>query len=126
MSTESQYPLSDLTEKIIGCAIKVHKALGPGFVEKIYQAALAREFTNNKLSFEKEKKISVKYENTIIGYQIVDFMVEESVVVELKAVGELTDIHASQMVSYLKAANKEVGLILNFAKSKLDIKRIKL
>jgi GxxExxY protein len=56
----------------------------------------------------------------------VDFMVEESVVVELKAVGELSDIHASQMVSYLKAANKEVGLILNFAKSKLDIKRIKL
>jgi len=55
MSTESQYPLSDLTEKIIECAIKVHKALGPGFVEKIYQAALAREFINNKLSFEKEK-----------------------------------------------------------------------
>ncbi len=78
------------------------------------------------MSFEKEKKINVKYENTVIGYQIVDFMVEESVVVELKAVGELTDIHASQMVSYLKAANKEVGLILNFAKSKLDIKRIKL
>jgi GxxExxY protein len=122
----AQYPLSNLTDRIIGCAIKVHKALGPGFVEKIYQAALAREFINNKLSFEKEKRISVRYENTIIGYQIVDLMVEESVIVELKAVSELSDIHASQMVSYLKAANKEVGLILNFAKSKLDIKRIKL
>jgi len=72
------------------------------------------------------KKINVEYDNTAIGYQIVDFMVENSVIVELKAVSELSDIHASQMVSYLKAANREVGLILNFAKSRLGIKRIKL
>jgi len=123
---EESYPLSGLTEKIIGCAIRVHKTLGPGFVEKIYQGALEKEFTKYKLQFAREKKINVRYDNEIIGYQVIDFVVENKVVVELKAVSELGSIHAGQLVSYLKATNIEIGLVLNFAKSKLNIKRVKL
>ncbi|MBL7131532.1 MAG: GxxExxY protein [Candidatus Omnitrophica bacterium] len=122
----SQYPLSKLTEKIIGCAIVVHKELGPGFVEKIYQGALAKEFSKNKVVYEKEKKVVVNYDNKAVGYQIMDFIVDDKVVVELKAVSELSNIHIGQMVSYLKAIRLEIGLILNFAKSKIEIKRVKL
>lgn len=121
-----KYPLTELTERIIGCAIRVHKALGPGFVEKIYQGALAKEFIKTKLRFTKEKKINVEYDGSIIGYQIIDFIVEDKIIVELKAVSELSNIHTGQMVSYLKAAGLQIGLVLNFAKGRLDIKRVKL
>ena len=121
-----RYPLSDLTKRVIGCAINVHKKLGPGFVEKIYQAALAKEFVKKRLKFIREDKITIKYYEIVIGYQIVDFVVEGKVIVELKAVSELSNIHSGQIVPYLKAANLEIGLVLNFAKNRLEIKRIKL
>ena len=121
-----RYPLSDLTKRVIGCAINVHKKLGPGFVEKIYQAALAKEFVKEGLKFTREDKITIKYDGKVIGYQIVDFVIEGKVIVELKAVSELSNIHSGQLVSYLKAANLEIGLVLNFAKNRLEIKRIKL
>ena len=121
-----RYPLSDLTKRVIGCAINVHKKLGPGFVEKIYQAALAKEFVKEELKFTREDKITIKYDGKVIGYQIVDFVIEGKVIAELKAVSELSNIHSGQLVSYLKAANLEIGLVLNFAKNRLEIKRIKL
>ena len=121
-----RYPLSDLTKRVIGCAIDVHKKLGPGFVEKIYQAALGKEFVKKGLKFTREDKITIKYDGMVIGYQIVDFVVEGKVIVELKAVSELSNIHSGQIVPYLKAANLEIGLVLNFAKNRLEIKRIKL
>jgi len=125
-SGAEEYLFSSLTKEIIGCAIRVHKILGPGFVEKIYQGALSKELTKSNLNYIKEKKVSVKYENAIVGYQVIDFIIEGKIIVELKAVSELNNIHIGQMVSYLKATNEQVGLILNFAKSRLEIKRVKL
>ena len=115
--------LNKLTEKIIGLAIKVHKKLDPGFVERIYEKALAYEFKKANINFREQVDIKVKYEDIELGYQRVDFIVEE-VIVELKSVSEISEIHEAQLLSYLKATNKKVGLILNFAKKKLDIKRM--
>jgi len=116
--------LDKLTEKIIGIAIKVHKKLGPGFVERIYEKALAYEFKKANVKFREQTDIKVKYENIDLGFQKVDFIIEEVVVVELKSVSEINEIHEAQILSYLKTTDKRVGLILNFAKKKLDIKRM--
>lgn len=114
----------ELTDNIIGAAIDVHKALGPGFVEKIYQRALYLELKNRNIGCEREKSIRVYYKNTSLGYQTVDFVIEGKILVELKAVSQLNNIHQAQLLSYLKAANLRVGLLLNFAAPKLEIKRI--
>lgn len=117
---------SELTEKIIGAAIKVHKALGPGYVEQLYQRALAHEFSSQNIKFEREKKFEVSYEGKIVGFGVLDFLVEDEVIVELKAVSELGEVHLAQALSYLKAIGKKVGLLLNFARPKLEIKRVAL
>ncbi|MDP2924440.1 MAG: GxxExxY protein, partial [Candidatus Omnitrophota bacterium] len=114
--------LDKITKRVIGIAMKIHNALGPGFVEKIYEKAMAYEFKLNKMEFAEQAEIDVKYGTIDLGYQRVDFLVENEVIVELKSVGELNSIHSAQMLSYLKTANKKVGLILNFAESKLGIK----
>jgi len=116
--------LDKLTEKIIGLAIKIHKKLGPGFVEKIYEKALAYDFKREGIQFVEQKIIKVTYEGVELGDQRVDFLVEGEVIVELKSVAEISEIHEAQMLSYLKTADRRVGLILNFAKKKLDIKRM--
>jgi GxxExxY protein len=116
----------EITDKILKSAIKVHKKLGPGFVEKIYQRALFIELKKSGLKFEREKKISIRYENVNLGYEQIDFIVENKVLVELKAVSEIQNIHLAQVISYLKAAKLQVGLILNFAKQRLEIKRVVL
>ena len=116
--------LDQITEKIIGIAMKIHNKLGPGFVEKIYEKAMAYEFKKEKIQFSEQSEIKVKYEQIELGYQRVDFLVEEKVIVELKCVAELSNIHFAQMLSYLKTTDKRVGLILNFAEKKLGIKRI--
>jgi len=116
--------LDKITERIIGIAINIHNMLGPGFVEKIYEKAMAYEFKKNKIRFAEEAEIRVKYKTIELGYQRVDFLVEDEVIVELKCVGELNNIHSAQMLSYLKTADKRVGLILNFAENKLGIKRM--
>ena len=116
--------LDKLTERIIGIAMKIHNKLGPGFVEKIYEKAMAYEFKKNKIRFVEEGEIKVKYETMELGYQRVDFLIEDEVIVELKCVGELNNIHSAQMLSYLKTTDKRVGLMLNFAESKLGIKRM--
>lgn len=116
--------LNKLTNKIIGIAIKVHKDLGPGFIEKIYQRAMYLELKNSGISFEREKKVAVRFKKSLLGYQVLDFIIENELVVEIKAVSEINRIHVAQMLSYLKATNKKLGLILNFANSKLEIKRV--
>ncbi len=116
--------LNKLTEKIIGLAIKVHKELGPGFVERIYQRALYLEFKNNHLQFEREKKIPVYYNKALLGYEKVDFLIQGVIIVELKCVSEISDIHKAQVLSYLKAANTPLGLIINFARPTIEIKRL--
>lgn len=121
---ENKYLYSDLTDKIIKIAIDVHKNLGPGFVEKIYQRALYLEFKNQRLKFEREKKIVVEYKKVNLGYETVDFGVEDKVLIEIKATNEINEIHKAQAISYLKASGYKIGLILNFAGPTLEIKRL--
>lgn len=116
----------ETTGKIIGLSMKVHNELGPGFVEKVYQRALYLELKINKCQFEREKKIDIHYRNAHIGYEQVDFIVENKVIVELKAEKEINDINVAQMISYLKATKLKVGLIINFASKSLEFKRIVL
>ena len=124
MTPNRNYLYSDLTEKIIKAALKVHRQLGPGFIEKLYQRALEIELTNNKIKVEREKLLKLTYEGVNIGSDKVDFMVEEKVLVELKAVSELSDVHRAQLISYLKASLLRVGLLINFAQIKLQVKRV--
>lgn len=119
-----KYLHSELTKKIIGAGIEVHKQLGPGFPEKIYQRALAEEFRKQKMTFVREKKFQIQYNGKEVGYDFMDFCVDDKIVVELKAVREIMDLHAKQLVGYLKSGNLKLGLILNFGKSKLEIKRV--
>jgi len=116
--------LNQLSGKIIGLAIEIHKKLGPGFIEKIYERALREEFKKGEIRFSSQHEIQIKYGDTSIGGQRLDLLVEGEIIVELKSVSEISEIHQAQLISYLKAADKKVGLILNFAKKKLDIKRI--
>ena len=116
--------INELSNRIIGLALEVHKTLGPGFVEKIYQKALAYEFKKAKIDCKEQKSIKVNYKGIDLGYQRVDFLVENEIILELKSVSEINEIHETQLLSYLKTADKRLGLVLNFAKSKLDIKRL--
>jgi len=116
--------INELSNRIIGLALEVHKALGPGFVEKIYQKALAYEFKEAKITFEEQKRIKVNYKGVYLGDQRVDFLVQNEIILELKSVSEINEIHEAQLLSYLKTTDKRLGLILNFAKKKLDIKRL--
>jgi GxxExxY protein len=115
MMAEKVYPHQDLTEKIIGAAIEVHRALGPGLLESIYQTCLAHEMTLRGLRFEKEKPLPVEYKGIRLesSYRL-DFVVEGSVVVELKAVDSIHDVHKAQLLTYLKITGCKVGLLLNF------------
>jgi GxxExxY protein len=113
-----------LSRRIIGAAIKVHKELGPGFLESIYEEALKLEFTENRLNFENQKEITIEYLGTSVGTHRLDLLVENEIIVELKAVKEFADIHFAQVRSYLKATGLKTGLLINFAGSTLKVKRI--
>ncbi|GGG54549.1 GxxExxY protein [Hymenobacter glacieicola] len=114
---------SDLTRTIIGCAMRVHTALGNGFPEIIYQRSLAIEFEKNNIVFEQEIHLPVYYLDSEVGARRVDFLVEKQVVVELKALVEITPLHYAQIRNYLKAYRLEVGLLLNFGEASLKYKR---
>lgn len=118
------YLYSDLTSKIIGLGIKVHKELGSAYEEKIYQRALYLELQRTGLKFEREKELSINYGKVRIGKKKLDFVVDGKIVVEIKKVENIDDVHIAQVVSYLKTLGLELGLILNFGKSKLQIKRV--
>ena len=118
--------LRELTQQIIGSAIEVHKTLGPGFTERMYAKALQLELQNRRVPFAVEQSIRVAYRNQLLGTHRLDLVVQEAVVVELKAVYEVNNFHIAQMLSYLKASGKRLGLILNFARGKLEIKRVAL
>ena len=120
----TNYKHSELTSKIIGCAIEVHKNMGNGFQEVVYQRALAIEFGLQKLSFEREKEMPLTYKGHDVGTRRVDFFVEGLIMVELKAVIQLEDVHLAQAINYLEAYNMEIGLLINFGGRKLDFKRV--
>lgn len=120
---KAEYPLSDVTARIIAAAKEVHRTLGPGFEEVIYQRALARELPTHGLEFEREVWIDVHYKGEKVGRKRVDFIIDE-VMVEIKAKGELEPVDFVQTLSYLKASGYKVGLLLNFGATRLEIKRI--
>ena len=120
---KSQYPLSDITARIIAAAQEVHRTLGPGFEEVIYQRALARELPAHRLEFSREVWIDVNYKGEKVGRKRVDFVVEQ-VMVEIKAKSVLDPADFVQTLSYLKASGYKVGLLLNFGAPTLEIKRL--
>lgn len=114
----------DLTHKIIGCAMKVHSALGNGFQEVIYQRALVIEMEKQGLGFQREMEMNIYYDNIAIGTRRVDFFVENTIMVELKAVIKLEDVHLAQAMNYCQAYNLPVGLLINFGARSLEFKRV--
>lgn len=114
----------ELTHTIIGCAMKVHNTLGNGFQEVIYQRALAIELKRNEISFLREQEIPIFYEGHEIGSRRADFLIEKKVLLELKALIKLEDVHLAQALNYLTAYNLEIGLLINFGAAKLEFKRL--
>jgi GxxExxY protein len=119
-----QYKHSELTSKIIGCAMTVHRALGNGFQEVIYQRALAMEMGLEGIAFNREFEMPIFYRNEQIGTRRVDFLVEGILCVELKAKVNLEDTHFAQAINYLEAYNTEIGLLINFGEASLNFKRL--
>jgi GxxExxY protein len=115
---------SELTRKIIGCAMEVHRILGCGFQEVIYQRALALEMTRRALEFSREHEMKLYYKGTEIGTRRVDFFVEDAVMVEIKALTQLEDVHLAQALNYLEAYGLSVGLLVNFGAPSLQFKRV--
>jgi len=106
--------LNEITEKIIGCAIEVHKHLGPGLLETIYEKALCYELDENNVIYEKQIVAPVIYKGIILGEYRVDLVVEKEIIVELKATEKMNPVYEAQVLSYLKMTNKKLGLLINF------------
>ena len=121
---KGQYKYSELTGKIIGCAMEVHKILGNGFQEVIYQRALAREMSCQGLEFSREFEMPIFYKEEQIGTRRVDFLVESVIAVELKALTRLEEVHLAQAINYLEAYRLEIGLLINFGQKSLEFKRL--
>ena len=109
---------------IIGIGIDIHKKLGPGFQEKIYEEALLKEFEKAGVRFQKQKVIRVEYEGQSLGNQRIDLLIDDEIILEIKACTKIIPIHRDQLISYLKTADKRLGLVLNFGRSKLEIKGV--
>jgi len=122
--TNEQYKYSELTSKIIGCAMTVHKTLGNGFQEVIYQRALEIEMRENGISYNREFEMPIFYREQQIGTRRVDFLIENIISVELKATTKLEDVHFAQAINYLEAYNLEIGLLVNFGETSLNFKRL--
>ena len=124
MTTTIVNNINDITHKIIGCAMQVHSTLGNGFQEVIYQRALVIEFSFAELNFAREMEMPIFYRNEQIGTRRVDFFVENCVMVELKAVEKIEDVHKAQGINYLEAYNIADGLLINFGGLSLEFKRL--
>jgi len=116
--------INELTHKIIGCAMEVHNIIGNGFQEIIYQRALAIELNSRGIKFEQEKEMYISYKEEYIGTRRVDFFVDDSVMVEIKAMEKIEDIHKNQAINYLEVYNIADGLLINFGASSLEFKRV--
>ena len=121
---KEQYLHSELTGKIIGCAMQVHSILGNGFQEVIYQRALALEMESANIGFVREYEMPIFYREKEIGTRRVDFFVEGRVMVELKAIIQLEDVHLAQAINYLESYGLEVGLLINFGANRMQYKRV--
>jgi len=114
---------SDITEKIIGCAYNVYNSLGYGFLESVYEKCMMIELKEANLRVESQKPITVKYRDFIVGDFVADILVEDKIIVELKSVTQIVTAHEAQLVNYLIATDKPVGLLLNFGPGKVEVKR---
>ncbi|WMJ74743.1 GxxExxY protein [Cytophagaceae bacterium ABcell3] len=115
---------NELTHKIIGCSMQVHNQIGNGFQEVIYQRALEIEFSLNKIPYAREVEMPVFYKGHEIGTRRVDFLVQESILVELKSIIKLEDVHLAQAKNYLEAFKLPTGLLINFGSTRLEVKRL--
>ncbi|BEV08601.1 GxxExxY protein [Methylophilus sp. DW102] len=113
-----------LTNRIIGCAYEVSNTLGVGFLEKVYENALTIELKNANLLVEQQVPLDVTYQSTIVGHFVCDLRVNQSVIVELKACSGIDNAHIVQCMNYLKASQHRFGLIINFGKPKVEVKRV--
>ena len=114
----------EITEKIIGAAMTVHSALGSGFQEIIYQRALEIELSLLRMKFEREKEMPIFYRGQQIGTRRVDFFVDDKIMVELKAILALENVHLAQALNYLEAYNMDIGLLINFGAKSMEFKRV--
>jgi len=114
---------SELTREIIGAAMEVHRVLGAGFVESVYEESLAIEFGLRKISYERQKPIDVLYKGRLAKQFICDFIVYGKIIVELKAIKEISDSEQARVLNYLKSSELNLGLLLNFGSSSLEVKR---
>lgn len=123
--TLDEFPFKNECYQIIGCCMEVHKALGAGFLEAVYQEALAIELSAAKIPFVKEKVLDVRYKGILLDKKyMADFICFNEVVVELKAMESLSPDHIAQVLNYLKATNKKVGYLINFGSRSLQYKRV--
>jgi GxxExxY protein len=122
--TERELPFKELTYKVIACAMEVHRVMGPGFQEYIYQRALAIEMKNSGIKFQEEFEIPVHYKGEMIGLRRADFWIENTVSLEIKARTELDNTHLAQAINYIEASNVSTGLLINFGAGSLQFKRI--
>ena len=120
----NELPLNELTKKIIGCAYEVSNTLGVGFVEKVYENAYAHEMRKSGLKVSQQYPIKVKYDGIIAGEFFADLLVNERVLIELKAVTALNSAHIAQALNYLRATGFETCLLINFGKTKTEIRRL--
>ncbi len=116
----------ELTQKVIGCIIKVHQTLGPGFLESVYRHALLIELRKSGLKAVTEKEVVILYEGEEVGRHRLDIEVESRLIVELKTVEELSKAHYAQIRSYLKATGRTLGILVNFAKERADFRRVEI
>ena len=116
--------LNDITEKIIGCSYQVGKVLGCGFLEKVYENALVHELKRNGLKVEQQHSIQIYSDDVVVGDYMADILVENNVLVELKAVQKLDDVHSAQCLNYLHGTGKKIYLLINFGKPKVEVRRI--
>lgn len=118
--------LNDLSYRIVGICMEIHRELGPGFPEDYYQRALEYELTNARIKFEAQKPIRVHYKSLPIGLSYLDFLIEDELVLEIKSTSHLDDVHLAQTLKYLAAANLDVGPLVNFGESSLTFKNVAL
>ena len=121
---EKKYKYQDLTREIIGAAMEVHRHLGNGFQEVIYQRALAIELGMRDIEFVREMEMPLNYKDFDIGTRRVDFFIDEKIMLEIKAVVQLEDVHLAQAINYLEAYGMEIGLLINFGNTSLQFKRV--
>ncbi len=115
---------SELTERIIGCAFQVSSELGTGFLEKVYENALAHELRKASFTFAQQARLAVRYDGVVVGDYIADLVVEEQILLEIKSVEKLHNAHVAQALNYLRATGLPLCLLLNFATPKLEIRRV--